>query len=127
MAPRDDAEGMFAMGTHSHSVMAQLDWSLARLLELGVENIMAHRRPMLRRLHEALLAKGYRVATPQDCRSPLFTCVLPDAYERLSEPLDRAGIGITLSSNRFRVCPSWFNSMDDIEHLIDALPQQQPE
>ncbi|MGE4302920.1 MAG: aminotransferase class V-fold PLP-dependent enzyme [Novosphingobium sp.] len=127
MAPRDDAEGMFAMGTQSHSVMAQLDWSLARLLELGVENIMAHRRPMLRRLHEALLAKGYRVATPQDCRSPLFTCVLPDAYKRLSEPLDRAGIGITLSRNRFRVCPSWFNSMDDIEHLIDALPQQQPE
>ncbi|CDO35434.1 Aminotransferase, class V [Novosphingobium sp. KN65.2] len=127
MAPRDDAEGMFAMGTRSHGVMAQLDWSLARLLELGVDRIMAHRQPMLQRLHEALPRKGYRVATPRECRSPLFTCVLPDAYKRLSEPLGQAGLHITLSRNRFRVCPSWFNSMDDIERLIDALPIQKPE
>ncbi|KHK90299.1 aminotransferase class V-fold PLP-dependent enzyme [Novosphingobium malaysiense] len=127
ITPRDDAEGMFAMGTRSHGVMALLDWSLPRLLELGVENIVAHRLPMLRRLHEALPAKGYRVATPRDCRSPLFTCVMPDAHKQLSEPLDRAGVSITLSRNRFRICPSWFNSMDDIEKLIDALPLQKPE
>lgn len=122
MTPRPDAEGMFAMGTHSHAVMAQLDWSLARLLELGIDNIMAHRQPMLRRLHEALPSKGYDVVTPANCRSPLLTCALPDAYKKLSEPLSRAGVAITLSRNRFRICPSWFNSMDDIEHLIDALP-----
>ncbi|TCM15422.1 selenocysteine lyase/cysteine desulfurase [Novosphingobium sp. PhB165] len=126
VTPRADAEGMFAMGTHSHGVMAQLDWSLARLLELGVDNITAHRQPMLRRLHEALPAKGYTVVTPPECRSPLLTCVLPDAYKRLSEPLEKAGIAITLSRNRFRVCPSWFNTMDDIERLIDALPAQSP-
>jgi selenocysteine lyase/cysteine desulfurase len=122
MTPRADVEGIFAGGTHSHAVMAQLDWSLARLLELGVDNIMAHRQPMLRRLHEALPGKGYQVVTPRECRSPLLTCALPDAYKRLSEPLSRAGVGITLSRNRFRICPSWFNSMDDIERLIDALP-----
>ncbi|GFE74553.1 aminotransferase class V-fold PLP-dependent enzyme [Novosphingobium sp. TCA1] len=122
MTPRADAEGLFAMGTHSHAVMAQLDWSLAKLLELGVDNIMAHRKPMLQRLHEALPAKGYDVVTPRDCRSPLLTCVLPDAYKRLSDPLNRAGMAITLSRNRFRICPSWFNSMDDIERLIAALP-----
>ncbi|WP_041558422.1 aminotransferase class V-fold PLP-dependent enzyme [Novosphingobium sp. PP1Y] len=127
MAPRADAEGMFAMGTRSHGVMAQLDWSLARLLELGTDRIMAHRQPMLQRLHETLPRKGYRVATPPECRSPLFTCVLQDAYKRLSEPLEQAGLHITLSRNRFRVCPSWFNSMDDIERLIDALPIQKPE
>lgn len=127
MAARPDAEGMFAMGTRSHAVMAQLDWSLARLLELGVDNIMAHRQPMLHRLHEALPAKGYAVVTPRDSRSPLLTCTLPDAYRRLSEPLEKAGVAITLSRNRFRICPSWFNSMDDIERLIDALPTQKPE
>ncbi|MBO9723355.1 MAG: aminotransferase class V-fold PLP-dependent enzyme [Novosphingobium sp.] len=122
MTPRADTEGLFAMGTHSHAVMAQLDWSLAKLLELGVERIMAHRQPMLRRLHEALPAKGYDVVTPQDSRSPLFTCALPDAHTKLSEPLNRAGVAITLSRNRFRICPSWFNSLDDIERLIAALP-----
>ncbi len=122
MTPRADAEGMFAMGTHSHAVMAQLDWSLAKLLELGVDNIMAHRQPMLRRLHEGLRTKGYDVVTPPDSRSPLLTCVLPDAHKRLSEALNRAGVAITLSRNRFRICPSWFNAMDDIERLIGALP-----
>ncbi|EQB16302.1 aminotransferase class V-fold PLP-dependent enzyme [Novosphingobium lindaniclasticum] len=122
MTPRADAEGMFAMGTHSHAVMTQLDWSLAKLLDLGVHRIMAHRQPMLRRLHEALPAKGYEVATPRDCRSPLLTCVLLDAHKTLAEPLNRAGVAITLSRNRFRICPSWFNSMDDIERLIAALP-----
>ena len=122
MMPRHDVEGLFAGGTHSHAVMAQLDWSLARLLELGVENIMAHRQPMLRRLHEALPAKGYDVVTPRECRSPLVTCAFPDAHKRLSEPLAHAGVAITLSRNRFRICPSWFNSMDDIERLVDALP-----
>lgn len=122
MTPRADAEGMFAGGTHSHAVMAQLDWSLARLLELGVGNIMAHRQPLLRRLHEGLRAKGHEVVTPRDCRGPLVTCALADAHKRLSEPLSRAGMAITLSRNRFRICPSWFNSMDDIERCLDALP-----
>ena len=122
MAPRDDAEGLFAMGTRSHSVMAQLDWSLGHLLELGIGNLVDQRRPWLARLHEALPRKGYVVATPRDCRAPLFTCILEGAYDRLNEPLAAAGVKITLSRNRFRVCPSFFNTADDIEALIDALP-----
>lgn len=122
MAPRNDAEGLFAMGTRSHSVMAQLDWSLAALLDIGVERIAASRQPLLARLHEALPAKGYRVATPRDSRTPLLTCVLKGAHARLSPALDRAGVRITLSRNRFRVCLSFFNTADDVERLIDALP-----
>ncbi|WP_188055215.1 aminotransferase class V-fold PLP-dependent enzyme [Sphingosinithalassobacter sp. CS137] len=122
IAPREDAQGHFAMGTHSHAVAVQLDWSLRHLLALGIERIVAHRMPMLARLHEALPRKGYRVATPPECRAPLFTCVLEGAHARLSEPLEQAGVKITLSRNRFRVCPSHFNDMDDIERLIDALP-----
>ncbi|MBU2341619.1 MAG: aminotransferase class V-fold PLP-dependent enzyme [Alphaproteobacteria bacterium] len=124
MAARDDAEGLFAMGTRSHAVLAQLDRSIPMLLDLGIENIVARRLPLLDRLHEALRSKGYAVATPRDCRSPLLTCVFEDAHERLSEPLERAGVKITLSRNRFRVCPSFFNDADDIERLLDALPSQ---
>ena len=124
MAPQDDAEGLFAMGTRSHAVLAQLDRSLPMLLEMGVENIVARRLPLLSRLHEGLASKGYAIATPRECRSPLLTCVLQGAYERLSEPLERAGVKITLSRNRFRICPSFFNNADDIERLLEALPPQ---
>lgn len=123
MAARDDAEGLFAMGTRSHAVMAQLDWTLAALLELGVERIAQARMPLLARLHEALPAKGYRVVTPPDSRTPLLTCALEGARERLAPALERAGVTITLSRNRFRVCPSFFNTIDDVERLIDALPR----
>ena len=122
MTARDDAEGLFAMGTRSHSVMAQLDWSLNYLLKLGVENITTQRMPWLQRLHHSLPAKGYTVVTPPECRSPLFTCVLENAHARLRKPLADAGVQVTLSRNRFRVCTSFFNSDDDIERLVDALP-----
>ena len=124
MAARDDAEGLFAMGTRSHAVLAQLDASLPILLDLGVENIAARRQPLLNRLHETLPAMGYEVVTPRESRSPLLTCAMEGAHERLSEPLQRAGVTITLSRNRFRVCPSFFNTADDIERLLDALPHQ---
>lgn len=124
MAARDDAEGLFAMGTRSHAVMAQLDASIPLLLGLGVEAITAHRQPLLDRMHEALPAMGYKVVTPRECRSPLLTCALEGAYDRLSKPLADAGVAITLSRNRFRICPSFFNTADDIERLLDAMPNQ---
>lgn len=122
MAPRGDAEGLFAMGTRSHAVLAQLDASLPILLDQGMDQIVARRMPLLARLHEALPAKGYSVVTPRESRSALVTCALEGAYEKLSDPLKRAGVKITLSRNRFRACPSFFNSPDDIERLIEALP-----
>ena len=67
---------------------------------------------------------GYEIVTPRESRSPLLTCAMESAHERLSEPLQRAGVAITLSRNRFRVCPSFFNTADDIERLLDALPHQ---
>ncbi|WP_230292641.1 aminotransferase class V-fold PLP-dependent enzyme [Croceicoccus sp. Ery5] len=121
-APRNDAEGMFAMGTRSHAVMAQLDWSLRFLLEQGVERLVQARMPLLDRLHDGLASLGYETVTPRESRTPLVTCALEGAYRRLSEPLERAGVKITLSRNRFRVCPSFFNTQDDIERLLDALP-----
>jgi len=37
--------------------------------------------------------------------------------------LKAAKVQITLSRNRFRVSPSVFNTMDDIERLLAALPR----
>ena len=121
--PRADAEGLFAGGTRSHAVLAQLDWSLDYILDLGVERIMAHRRPLLARLRQGLAAKGYTVVTPDGARGPLLTCTLEGAYEKLSKTLEAANVRITVSRTRFRVSPSVFNGVDDIDRLLAALPQ----
>lgn len=122
VTPRADMEGLFAGGTHAHAVSAMLDYSLAHLLTLGVERITAYRQPMLRRLHDGLASRGYRVVTPPESRSPLVTCAFQGARERLAGPLKAAKVRITLSRNRFRVSPSVFNTMDDIERLLAVLP-----
>ena len=121
--PRADAEGLFAGGTRSHAVLAQLDWSLDYILRTGVERIMAHRAPLLAHLRKGLTAKGYSIVTPQSARGPLLTCPLEGAYAKLSKPLEAADVRITLSRNRFRVSPSVFNGMDDIDRLLAALPR----
>lgn len=121
--PRDDMEGLFAGGTRSHTVLAQLDWSLDYILGIGVERMVAHRMPLLAQLREGLAAKGYEIVTPEGSRTPLVTCVLEGAYSKLSEPLKAAGQRITLSRNRFRVCPSVFTDAHDIDRLLAALPR----
>jgi selenocysteine lyase/cysteine desulfurase len=123
VAPRPDMEGLFAGGTHSHTVVAQLDWSLDYILKLGVDRIAAHRQPLMARLRSGLAERSYTIVTPAGSRTPLLTCALEGAYAKLSDPLKAAKVQITLSRNRFRVCPSVFNDMDDIERLLAALPR----
>lgn len=120
---RDDMEGLFAGGTRSHAVLAQLDWSLDYLLRLGIDRMIDHRLPLLAQLRKGLAAKGYDIVTPEGSRTPLVTCALEGAYARLSEPLRAAKVQITLSRNRFRVCPSVFNDATDIDRLLAALPR----
>ena len=123
VTPRRDMEGLFAGGTHAHVVSAMLDYSLDHILALGVDRMTTYRRPMLRRLHAGLASLGYSIVTPPESRTPLVTCVLEGARERLSAPLKAAKVQITLSRNRFRVSPSVFNTMDDVERLLAALPR----
>jgi selenocysteine lyase/cysteine desulfurase len=121
--PRNDMEGLFAGGTRSHTVLAQLDWSLDYILGLGIDRMVAHRLPLLARLREGLADKGYAIVTPEGSRTPLVTCALEGAYSKLSEPLKAANVRITLSRNRFRVCPSVFTDEQDIDRLLAALPR----
>jgi len=123
VTPRADMEGLFAGGTHAHTVVAQLDWSLDYILKLGVDRIAAHRQPLMAALRKGLAERGYTIVTPPGTRTPLLTCALEGAYAKLSDPLKAAKVQITLSRNRFRVCPSVFNDGDDIERLLAALPR----
>lgn len=120
--PRADMEGLFAGGTHAHTVVAQLDWSLDYILNLGVDRIMAHRQPLMAALRKGLTDRGYVVVTPPESRTPIMTCVLEGARDKLAAPLAAAKVQITLSRNRFRITPSVFNDSDDIERLLAALP-----
>ena len=55
--------------------------------------------------------------------APLLTALLPDAKARLSDPLAKAGVRVSLHDHHLRVSPSVFNDATDIERLLAALPR----
>ena len=117
---QDDADGLFATGTYAHSTAVLLDHSLQYLLALGVERINAHARTLTDRLKQELPRLGFSVITPAESPAPIVTCPMDNA-RALAPRLTAAGVRLTVGRNRFRVTPSVFNDMDDIDRLLRAL------
>lgn len=120
---RPDASGAFALGTHSHAVIAQLHASLGYIDALGIPAIQAHAQTIIERLKIELPQRGYPLMTPLEARSPIVTCVLADARKRLTEPMKAANVRITTGGNRFRLTPSVQTTMADIDRFFAALPK----
>lgn len=120
---RDDAAGAFAIGTHAHTVIAQLHHSLDWIERIGVAAIQRHAQDLLAHVREELPRRGYPVLTPPDAQTPLLAAQLRDARKVLSEPLKAAKVRIALSANRFRLSPSVQNDHSDIDRFLRALPR----
>ena len=117
----DSAPGWFAMGTQANIVAAQLDYSLQYLLATGVERIQAYRQPLIDRLQDELPRLGFASITPQPSDTALVSFRHDGDAEALSKRLRAAGITVSVSPHHFRVSPSVFNDMDDIDYLLRAL------
>jgi selenocysteine lyase/cysteine desulfurase len=59
--------------------------------------------------------------TPPEATSPIVTCTLQDASEKLDAKLKAAKVWITVGRNRFRVTPSVFNDEQDIEKFLSVI------
>ncbi len=114
------AGARFEVGTLGNAAVAALRVSLTYLLDTGVQAIQAHRAPMMARLQDALPGAGFIPLTRRDSAGPIAAFAWRDAMA-LQPRLRDAGINIQLYAHRLRVSPSVFNSMDDIEKLIDVL------
>ncbi|HUD93182.1 aminotransferase class V-fold PLP-dependent enzyme [Sphingobium sp.] len=120
---RPGALGHFGTGTYAQSVIAAIDHGLDYLGALGVPVIQAHAQPLIGAMREGLTARGYKIITPSGTATPLLTALLPDARARLTEPLARAQVRISLHDHHFRIAPSVFNDMKDVDRLLAALPR----
>ena len=90
-----NATGQFALGTHGEIVMA-VDHSLDYIQRLGVPNIQAHAQQLTGRLKHELMSSGYKLLTPLESKSPMVTCLLPGAREKLSARFTDAKLRVTL-------------------------------
>lgn len=114
-------DGQLGIGSISNAAIVALAQSLDMITRLGVNTIENHRQPLLRRLESTLPMMGIRSMTPAGSTSPIATFIYPNAMERLQTRLAKAQINIELYADRIRISPSVYNSMDDIDCLIDVL------
>ena len=116
-----DAAGHFEVGTYAQAAVNALAVSLPWLRRIGVENIVAYRQPLLRRLHAELPRLGFTAITPSDSPSALAAFTMAGAERRFADRLKAANVAVSLYGDRIRVAPSIFNDMRDIETLLAAL------
>ncbi|KQN04499.1 aminotransferase class V [Sphingobium sp. Leaf26] len=115
--------GHFGTGTYAQSVIAAIDHSLDYIGTLGVPTIQAHAQRLIAPLREGLTAKGYTIITPPGTKTPILTALHPQAKARLTDPLARAQVRISLHDHHFRIAPSVFNNRHDVDRLLAALPR----
>lgn len=116
----NDASGHFETGTPAIGTAHVLAVSLPYIRSLGVENILTHRQPMLKRLHQEMPRLGYAELTPPESTSALASFVVKD-YQSVEQRLRKAGVNARVSQRYIRISPSVFNDMNDIEKLLEAL------
>jgi cysteine desulfurase/selenocysteine lyase len=119
---RGDAR-RFELITLPYQDFAGMNASLALLLELGIANIGRH----LRTLHEPVLTwstnAGARVASPQDERGSGILCVAPRDVGATFRALKAAGIVCSLREGAIRLSPHAYNTIDDMQRVVEALEQ----
>jgi selenocysteine lyase/cysteine desulfurase len=118
--PARDAGGHFEVGTISNTTVACLTHSLDYIQRIGVENIQAHRLPLLRRLQKEMPKLGFEPMTPPDSVSPIVTFAKKD-LQAATERLRRAKVDIAVYPHRVRISPSVYNDQADVDKLLDAL------
>ena len=116
-----DAHAHFQVGTYGQGTLNALAESLAYLERVGIERIHAHRQPLLRRLHDELPRLGFSSITPAGTTSAIVAFTAPDAERRFAARLKQANVSVTLSGERMRISPSFFNDIHDVERLLTAL------
>jgi len=119
--PISGLAGKIEVGTLNNSAASALADSLEFIERVGVDAIHQWRQPLTARLQDAIPRLGFEPMTPLDSSSALVSFARKDAGKLLAPRLESAGVGISLYRNYFRVSPSFYNTSDDIEHLIEAL------
>lgn len=118
--PGRDAASHVQLGTTALAIGAALSTSIRYIAGLGVEQIQAHRQPLLRRLQQEMPRLGFTPQTPADSTSPIVTFAHRDTRDIARRLADRR-VDVRVAPHWVRIAPSVYNDMADIERLLDAL------
>lgn len=105
--------------------------SIDLLLDVGIDNVWQRVDALTSRFCEGAAEKGYDIFTPRSDPDERSGIVIFSAPERLGgsekhreivHELEKQKIVIALREGRLRVSPHFYNTAEQIDQLIDALP-----
>ncbi len=120
---RSDAR-RFEMATLPYQDFCGLTASVGMICDLGVRDIAEHTRA----LHEPLLewadANGVRVTSPRDdAHRSAIICLAPEHAAEAYHAIKRAHIVCSLREGAIRLSPHFFNTVEEMEKVIDVLEE----
>ena len=125
---RDDAR-RFDSGAYNLAGICALGASLNLLLDVGIEEIQWQVKQLTDLLVEGLRRKGWTIHSP---RTPSewsgivsFSSDRHDLAALKKHLLDEFKIVVSRRLGRLRASPHFYNSKDEIEQLVEALPSAQ--
>lgn len=117
---RTGAGSFYEVGNIANVVAAGHAASMRFILDLGVERIQEHVRPLVARLRKELPARGYPCMTPEDTPTPISSFVV-GRPEALRAKLKKANVDAKVEWNQMRVSCSVYHQERDIDRLLEAV------
>jgi len=121
---RDDAK-RFECGSYNIPGVLALGASLELLLEIGIPAISARVLELTTRLCEGLSKKGYQIVSSrrpgEESGIVSFVSAKHD-HKELIRKLQSQKIVLAFREGRMRTSPHFYNSPQQIDELIEALP-----
>lgn len=123
-APKPNAQ-RYEEGTPNGLGIVGLDAALTLIEEVGVAQIGERVRRLTEHAARGLEAKGYIVESPRadESRAGLVLFRAPRlASDKVLEALTAANVQAAVRSGRVRFSPHFYNTEEEIDRAIDALP-----
>jgi selenocysteine lyase/cysteine desulfurase len=120
-----DGAVRFEGGTLNEVGICGLGAAIELLLRAGPQRIEQYLIALGVHLIERLNERGYRIVSPRQLSdaSAIIVCCHPDfPADRVCSQLDSQNIITSARLNRLRIAPHFYNTLADVEALIDALP-----
>lgn len=114
------AAGYFEVGTYANEVLAALSYSLPMIQRIGVGKIQEHALGLNAKLRAEMPRLGYPCITPEKARGAIIAFAVED-MDATSAKLKAKKVDVSFSPGRMRVSPSLYNTMSDVETLLEAL------
>jgi len=105
--------------------------SLDLLLEIGIDEVWSRVDALTARFCEGAIEKGYEVFTPRgdpNERSGIVSFTAPqrvggpEKQRQIIQNLEKKKIYIALREGRLRISPHFYNTPEQVDRLLDALP-----